>query len=491
MEKLDQILDMSIKELKDSMDKKEISSEDIAVAYKEQIEKTDKKIGSYLYLNENIVKEAREIDKKRLKGEDTGILCGIPVGIKDNMCTIDMPTTCASKMMDGYMSPFDATVVKRLKDEGALLLGKLNLDEFAMGGSTENSYFQKTKNPHDLTRVPGGSSGGSASSVAAHQAILSLGSDTGGSIRQPASFCGVVGIKPTYGTVSRNGLIAFASSLDQIGPMGRTVEDVAIGLDVISGYDSKDATSFKFEKPDYQSEMKKDIKGLKIGLPRAFFEEGINDEVKEAILKAAKNYEKMGAIVEEVEIENIKNALPAYYIISSAEASSNLARFDSVQYGYRTDEYSTLEELYKKSRSEGFGKEVKRRILLGTYALSSGYYDAYYKKALQIRRLIKDSYDKVFKTYDVILSPVAPTTAYKIGEKKSDPTEAYMGDIYTVPVNIAGLPALSMNCGFDSNSLPIGMQLIGKAFAEDKILRAAYSYEQEYKEEIIKKGRLI
>lgn len=482
------IIDMSIKELESALDKSEISSVDIAKSYIAQIEKVDDKIGAYLYINKEAVKQAEALDTKRKNGEKLGRLAGMPIALKDNMCTVDMPTTCASKMMQGYMSPFDAEVVKRLKGEDAIMLGKVNLDEFAMGGSTENSYYKTTTNPHDISRVPGGSSGGSAASVVSHQALVALGSDTGGSIRQPASFCGAVGIKPTYGSVSRSGLVAFASSLDQIGPIARNVEDAALTLEVLIGHDAKDSTSVKFEKPSYETEIKKDIKGMKIALPREFFEQGVQADVKESILKAAEKFEKLGAIVEDVKIKNLDYALSAYYIISSAEASSNLARFDSIQYGYRTDEYASLEELYKKSRQEGFGKEVKRRILLGTYALSSGFYDAYYKKALKVRTLIKQSYDEIFKDYDMILSPVAPTTAYKIGEKRTDPVEAYMGDIYTVPVNIAGLPALSMNCGFDKEELPVGMQLIGSTFSEDTLLRAAYNYEQAYKAEITKTG---
>ena len=482
------ILEMSINEIKSAMDKKEVSSVDVTKAYLSQIEKVDSEIGAYLHVNKEAIKQAELIDKKRINGSEARSLAGIPIAIKDNMCTVDMPTTCASKMMDGYMSPFDATVVKKLKQEDAILLGKVNLDEFAMGGSTENSYYKKTVNPHDITRVPGGSSGGSAASVMSNQSLIALGSDTGGSIRQPASFCGAVGIKPTYGSVSRNGIIAFASSLDQIGPIARNVEDAAIVLDVLVGYDEKDSTSVSFKKPSYEKEIKKDIKGMKIALPREFFEKGIQEDVKENILRAAEKFEKLGAIVEDVKISNLEYALSAYYIISSAEASSNLARFDSIQYGYRTDEYESLEELYKKSRQEGFGQEVKRRILLGTYALSSGFYDAYYKKALKVRTLIKQSYDEIFKDYDMILSPVAPTTAYKLGEKRTDPVESYMGDIYTVPVNIAGLPALSMNCGFDKDNLPVGMQLIGSTFSEDRLLRAAYNYEQAYKTEITKTG---
>ena len=479
---------MSIRQLSEAMDKKELSAEDVTRAYLKQIDKADDVIGAYLHINKSALDEAIEQDKKRKAGEKTGALSGIPVAVKDNICTSDMPTTCASKMLDGYMSPFDAQVVKKMKSDGAVILGKVNLDEFAMGGSTENSYYKKTVNPHDITRVPGGSSGGSAAAVAADMASFALGSDTGGSIRQPAGFCGLVGIKPTYGSVSRNGLIAFASSLDQIGPIARTVEDAAFALSSIAGHDALDATSLKFEKPAYEKDLSGDIKGMRIALPTDFFAKGIQSEVKEAVLLAAKRFEKMGAVVEEVKIENLDYALSAYYIISSAEASSNLARFDSVQYGFRAEDYEDLEELYKKTRQQGFGKEVKRRILLGTYALSSGYYDAYYKKALKVRTLIKNSYDKIFDDFDMILSPVTPTTAYRLGEKRTDPVESYLGDIYTVPVNIAGVPALSMNCGFDQDGMPIGMQLTGKLFSEQTLLKAAYNFEQQYKKEITKKG---
>ncbi len=475
----DKILSQSIKSLADLLEKRDISSEELTNEYIQQINEKDSKYEAYISINEEAIKQAKKVDEKRKSNKDLSPLAGIPMAVKDNICTKDMLTTCGSKMLHNYKSPFDATVVNKLKSADAIILGKLNMDEFAMGSSTESSYFKTTKNPHDINCVPGGSSGGSAAAVSANEAVYTLGSDTGGSVRQPASFCGVVGMKPTYGSISRNGLIAFASSLDQIGIMTRGVEDLSYVMNETMGYDPLDSTSLKFEHVDYTSALKKDVKGLKIALPMNFLGEGIQESVKKHILKAAKKLESMGAIIEEIQFPNIEHALPAYYIISSAEASSNLSRFDGVQYGYRASEYDSLEELYKKTRQEGFGQEVKRRILLGTYALSSGYYDAYYKKALQVRNLIFKTYENIFSKYDLILSPVAPTTAYKIGAKNNQPLEMYLGDIYTVPVNIAGLPAISINCGYDENKMPIGMQLIGKAFNESMLLRVAHAYESE------------
>ena len=381
-------------------------------------------------------------------------------------------------MEENVTPPYDATVVKKLTAAGAVTLGKLNMDEFAMGGSNETSYFKKVCNPWDLTRVPGGSSGGAAAAVAAGEAPFALGSDTGGSIRQPAAFCGVVGLKPTYGAVSRFGLIAFASSLDQIGPITRHVEDAAAVLDVICGRDEHDSTSADYKHPSYTATLGKDIKGLRVAIPKEYLGDGLSPEIKQAVLAAVKEFEALGAICEEVSLPASDYAVPAYYLISSAEASSNLARYDGVKYGFSADNCKNLSQLVYKTRGEGFGREVKRRIMLGTYALSAGYYDAYYKKALQVRRLIKDGFDSIFKDYDIILGPTAPTTAYKVGEKSNDPLSMYMGDIYTVPVNIAGLPALSVNCGYDQNGLPIGLQLIGPAFGEPVLLQAAYAYEQ-------------
>ena len=464
------------------LESKAISSVDLTKAYLTQNEAVDGAIGAFLHVNGKRALEAAEaIDMKRLKGVSLSPVAGIPMAIKDNICTIDMPTTCASKMLEGFLSPYDATVVKQLKEADAVILGKLNMDEFAMGATTENSYFKKTRNPINQSCVPGGSSGGSAAAVASHQAAYTLGSDTGGSVRQPASFCGVAGLKPTYGRLSRNGLIAFASSLDQIGPIGKTVEDVAMIYKILAKFDEKDSTSAPSEQQSLEDLLSKDISKMKIALPRSFFAEGIQEEVKAAVLHAASIFESLGATIEEVDLKRLDAALPAYYLISSAEASSNLARFDGVKYGFRTDEFDSIETLYKRTRGEGFGREVKRRILLGTYALSSGYYDAYYQKALKVRNLIKHEYDKIFETFDFVLSPVAPTTAYAFGTNDKNPVEMYLGDIYTVPINIAGVPGLSVNCGFDKNHMPIGMQLVSKAFDERTILSAGHAFEQTKK----------
>ncbi len=459
---------------------KEVSAREATEAYLNRIEEADGRVGAYLSVaSEHAMKQADRIDQKRKNGETLPPLAGVPLALKDNMCTTWGHTTCASKILHNFRSPYDATAVQKLTDAGCVFLGKANMDEFAMGSSTENSAMQLTKNPRDLTRVPGGSSGGSAAAVAADEAAFALGSDTGGSIRQPAAFCGVVGMKPTYGRVSRYGLIAFASSLDQIGPLTKTVEDAALVLDAICGYDKQDSTSVPGKETGFAAALTGDVKGKRLALPKEFLGEGISPGVKAAILEAAKRFEGMGATVAEVSMPMLSNALPAYYIISSAEASSNLGRFDGVRYGYRAEGCETLEELYLKSRSEGFGPEVKRRILLGTFALSAGYYDAYYKKALQIRTLLSEAYLKVFETFDAILSPVAPTAAYRIGEKTADPLEMYLGDICTVPVNIAGLPALSLPCG-ETEGLPVGMQLVGKAFDEYTLLNLGAAYEREY-----------
>ncbi len=473
------IIDMNIKEIRESFLTKKISMGEIVTDYLSHIQVTDQEIAAYLYVNSiEAKKKAVELDERMSKGLELGAFAGVPMALKDNICTVGMPTTCGSRMLENYQSPFNATVVEKLYQEDATVLGKLNLDEFAMGSTTENSFYQTTKNPHNLKRVPGGSSGGSAAAVASKQALFTLGSDTGGSIRQPASFCGVVGLKPSYGRISRYGLIAFASSLDQIGPMTRTVEDMAYVSNLLMGHDAKDSTSVKLDKVDFTRSLNQDIKGMRIALPKNYFKQGIAEDVKQAVLNAAKQFEKLGAIVEEVEISSVEHALPAYYIISSAEASSNLARFDGIQYGYRPKGEFDLTELYKEARSKGFGKEVKRRILLGTYALSSGYYDAYYKKAQQVRGLIRNDFDRIFSKYDLVISPTAPTTAYPFGTRSENPIEMYMGDIFTVPVNIAGLPALSMNCGYDRDGLPIGMQLIGKSFDEETIIKAAHAFER-------------
>ena len=397
------------------------------------------------------------------------------------MCTKGIKTTCSSKMLENFVSPYDATVVEKLKEQHMIDLGKLNMDEFAMGASTEYSAFHVTRNPWNLNTVPGGSSGGSAAAVAANLVPWALGSDTGGSIRQPAAFCGVVGLKPTYGLVSRYGLVAFASSLDQIGPITKDVEDAAMLLNVIAGHDERDTTSENREKIDYTKCLKNDVKGLKIGVPKEFFGEGINEEVKAKLKEAIEKYKEMGAEVEEFSLDIANYALATYYIIACAEASSNLGRFDGIRYGYRTENFTNLKEIYKNSRSEGFGDEVKRRIILGTYVLSSGYYDAYYKKAQQVRTLVRKEFDKAFEKYDVLLTPTSPTVAFEIGTKSSNPLEMYLADICTVSINIAGLPGISVPCGVDSNGMPVGMQLIGNRFDEEKILNAAYTYEQATK----------
>ncbi|MDY2713655.1 MAG: Asp-tRNA(Asn)/Glu-tRNA(Gln) amidotransferase subunit GatA [Candidatus Faecivivens sp.] len=457
----------------------ELSSREATAAYLQAIKEKEPSIGAYLtVLEESAMKKAAEVDEKRAAGKTLSPLAGVPAGIKDNICTKGVRTTCASKMLENFVSPYNAGVIERLEEADAVLLGKLNMDEFAMGSSTENSFFKVTHNPRDLSRVPGGSSGGSAAAVAANEAAFALGSDTGGSIRQPAAFCGVVGMKPTYGTVSRYGLVAFASSLDQIGPLTRTVRDSAMVMDTIAGHDRRDSTSIKMDAVSYGEKIGQSIRGMKIALPEEFFGEGLSDEVRKGIEEAALQFQALGAEIVKVSMPTLSHALPAYYIISSAEASSNLARFDGVRYGYRAADYDDITSLYKKTRSEGFGAEVKRRIMLGTFALSSGYYDAYYKKALQVRTLIVNDYNRIFEKCDFILSPVAPTTAYKIGEKTADPLSMYLGDIYTVPVNIAGLPSLSMPCADAPDGLPIGMQLIGRPFSEPELYRAGYAYEK-------------
>lgn len=467
---------LTIHEIHDLINKKEISYTELVKNYLKRIDSVEDKVQATLsILGEESIKKAEKYDKniKKSKG-----LYGIPYGLKDNICTLDIKTTCASKILSDYKPPFNATVVEKLEESGAILLAKMNMDEFAMGSSTENSGYKKTRNPWDLSKVPGGSSGGSAASIAANEVVFSLGSDTGGSIRQPASFCGVVGLKPTYGLVSRYGLVAFASSLDQIGPVTKDVEDCAIVLNSIAGHDKKDSTSIKVESKDYTNSLKQSIEGLKIGVPKEYFKEGLNSEVEKAVKEAIKELKTLGAVIVETSLPYTEHALSAYYIISSAEASSNLARYDGIRYGYRAEEFDNLIDLYKKTRSQGFGDEVKRRIMLGTYALSSGYYDAYYKKALQVRTLIKEDFDKVFNSCDIILSPTCPTTSFSIGEKSEDPLEMYLSDIYTVPVNIAGIPAISIPCGIDSKKLPIGLQLIGKAFDEEALLRVGYAYQQ-------------
>ncbi len=477
-----ELYELTVHELMDKLDKNEITSEDITKSYVSRINEKEDDIEAFVtVLSEDAENKAKEIDQKIEKGEITNKLAGIPIGIKDNICTKGIKTTCSSKMLEDFISPYDATVMDKINAENLITIGKLNMDEFAMGGSTENSYFKKTKNPWNLNKVPGGSSGGSAAAVASQMVPWALGSDTGGSIRQPASFCGVVGLKPTYGLVSRYGLVAFASSLDQIGPITKDVRDSAILLNIIAGHDEKDSTSVEMPKKDYEKALTGNIKGLKIGVPKEFFGEGINEEVKKSLKQAIETYKELGAEVEEFSLDIAKYALATYYIIACAEASSNLGRFDGIRYTYRAKDFKDLKDLYKKTRSEGFGAEVKRRIILGTYVLSSGYYDAYYKKAQQVRTLVMNEFNKGFEKYDVILTPTAPTVAFGIGEKSNNPLEMYLADICTVSINIAGLPGISVPCGIDSEGMPIGMQLIGNRFQEETILNAAYSFEQEYK----------
>ena len=477
-----EIYELTVHELMDKLDKKEITSTQITESYIKRIDEKEKDVQAFVTITgEEALNKAKNIDENIAKGEKRTRLSGIPIGIKDNLCTKGVKTTCSSKMLENFVSPYDATVIKKLNDEDIISLGKLNMDEFAMGGSTEYSYFHPTHNPWNLSKVPGGSSGGSAAAVAANLVPWALGSDTGGSIRQPASLCGVVGLKPTYGLVSRYGLVAFASSLDQIGPITKDVEDSAILLNVITGHDEKDSTSMNIEKKDYTKSLVKDVKVLKIGLPKEFLGEGINEEVKKAVLEAAKTYEKLGATIEECSLDIGKEALAVYYIIACAEASSNLGRFDGIRYGYRSEKFDNLREIYINSRTEGFGPEVKRRIILGTYVLSSGYYDAYYKKAQKVRTVIRNEYQKLFEKYDLILTPTSPTVAFGIGEKSNNPLEMYLADICTVPVNIAGLPGMSLPAAVDSQGMPIGIQLVGKHFDEETIFRAAYTFEQEVK----------
>ena len=458
---------------------KEISVREALDAVFAQIDQTEDRYHAYVTLDkEGAYKQADAVQEKIDKGELTGALAGVPVAIKDNMCTKGVLTTCSSKILENYIPTYTASAVQNLTDAGCVIIGKTNMDEFAMGSTTETSAYGETKNPWNLEHVPGGSSGGSCAAVAAEECFYALGSDTGGSIRQPSSFCGVTGIKPTYGTVSRYGLIAYGSSLDQIGPVAKDVTDCAAILEIIASHDEKDSTSVKRDDLDFTSALVDDVKGMKIGIPKDYLGEGLDSEVKDAILNAAKVLEEKGAIVEEFDLSLVEYAIPAYYVIACAEASSNLARFDGVKYGYRTEEYDGLHNMYKKSRSEGFGAEVKRRIMLGSFVLSSGYYDAYYLKALRTKALIKKAFDEAFAKYDVILGPAAPTTAPKLGESLSDPLKMYLGDIYTISVNLAGLPGITVPCGTDSKGLPIGLQLIGDCFKEKNIIRAAYSFEQ-------------
>ncbi|MBQ2835290.1 MAG: Asp-tRNA(Asn)/Glu-tRNA(Gln) amidotransferase subunit GatA [Clostridia bacterium] len=474
------ITELTVHELQEKLKNKELTITQINEAYIKQIKEKEPEVQAFITdLTEAAINQSKEIQARLDNGEELGNLAGIPIGIKDNICTKGVKTTCASKMLENFVAPYDATVMNKVNAEEMISLGKLNMDEFAMGSSTENSYFKKTKNPWDLSRVPGGSSGGSAAAVAANMLPWALGTDTGGSIRQPASLCGIVGLKPTYGLVSRYGVVAYASSLDQVGVLTKDVQDCAMLLNVIAGYDEMDSTSVDVGEKDYTQALQKDIKGLKIGVPKEFYGEGINEEVKVSLETAIAKYKEMGAEVEEFSLDIAQYALAAYYIIACAEASSNLGRYDGIRYTYRSPEAQTLKDVFKKSRSEAFGSEVKRRIILGTYVLSSGYYDAYYKKAQQVRTLVMNEFSKAFEKYDVLITPVSPTTAFKIGEKSTNPMEMYLADICTVSINVAGLPGMSIPCGIDSQGLPIGMQLIGKKFSEETLIKAAYAYEQE------------
>ncbi|PAV28002.1 Asp-tRNA(Asn)/Glu-tRNA(Gln) amidotransferase GatCAB subunit A [Virgibacillus profundi] len=471
------LFDHTIKELEEKLHNKEITVQDLVDTSYNRIKEVDDKVHAFLTLDEENAKaKAKELDNTK---DQSQRLFGIPGGIKDNLVTKGIRTTCASQFLDNFDDPlYNATVVDKLNNEKAVTIGKLNMDEFAMGSSNENSSYTPTRNPWNTDHVPGGSSGGSAAAVAAGEILFALGSDTGGSIRQPAAFCGVVGLKPTYGLVSRFGLVAFASSLDQVGPITRNVEDNARVLEVIAGHDEMDSTSANIEIPSYTENLTKDVKGLKIAVPKEYLAEGVAPEVKESVLEALKVYESLGATWEEVSLPHSKYAVATYYLLSSSEASANLARFDGVRYGVRTENADNMIDMFKHSRSEGFGEEVKRRIMLGTFALSSGYYDAYYKKAQKVRTLIKNDFDKIFEDYDVVIGPTTPTPAFKVGENTDDPLTMYANDILTIPVNLAGVPGISLPCGFSENGLPIGLQIIGKYFDESTVYRVAHAYEQ-------------
>ncbi|WP_193198055.1 Asp-tRNA(Asn)/Glu-tRNA(Gln) amidotransferase subunit GatA [Nostoc sp. MG11] len=472
----------SIRELHEQLVKKERSAVEITQEALERIQALEPKLHSFLHVTaQQALEQASAVDAKIAAGEEIGILAGIPIGIKDNMCTKGIPTTCASQILKNFVPPYESTVTQKLLDSGAVMVGKTNLDEFAMGGSTENSAYYATANPWDLSRVPGGSSGGSAAAVAADECVVAIGSDTGGSIRQPASFCGVVGMKPTYGLVSRYGLVAFASSLDQIGPFGRSVEDTAILLSAIAGHDPKDSTSLKVPIPDYAAGLKPDLRArgrLRIGVIKETFGEGLDSVVEQTVTKAIDQLQSLGAEIHIISCPRFRYGVPSYYIIAPSEASANLARYDGVKYGYRAPDVDNLLSMYTRTRSTGFGTEVKRRIMIGTYALSTGYYDAYYLKAQKVRTLIKQDFEKAFEQVDVLACPTVPTTAFKAGEKNTDPLSMYLLDLMTIPANLAGLPGLSVPCGFDNNGLPIGLQLIGKVLREDQLFQVAYAYEQ-------------
>lgn len=480
------LMSLTAVELGRKIKAKEVTVREAVLAAYDKIDEKEAELNCYVTTTkEAALAKADEVQTKIDAGELTGPLAGVPVAIKDNMCTKGVLTTCSSRILENFVPTFTAEAVINLEKAGAVILGKTNMDEFAMGSTTETSHYGATKNPWNTKHVPGGSSGGSAAAVAADECSFALGSDTGGSIRQPSSYCGVTGMKPTYGTVSRYGLIAYGSSLDQIGPIAKDVTDCATILETIASYDPKDSTSIRRDDYDFTSALVDDVKGMKIGIPKDYLIEGLNPEVKAAIMNAAHKLEEKGAVVEKFDLSLVEYAIPAYYVIACAEASSNLARFDGVKYGYRTPEYNELHEMYKKTRSEGFGPEVKRRIMLGSFVLSSGYYDAYYLKALRTKALIKQAFDKAFSKYDVILGPVAPTTAPEIGSSLADPIKMYLGDIYTISVNLAGLPGISVPGGFDSKGLPIGVQMIGNCFEEKKIIRTAYAFEQSLKAERI------
>jgi len=474
-----ELYELTAHELLKKMKKREISSEEIVRSIYNRISQVEDKLHSFVTLTEEeALLQARNIDKNMRKIEFRGLLAGIPIAIKDNMCIKNVRTTCSSRILENFISPYEATVIKRLRDEGAVFIGKTNMDEFAMGSSTENSYFGITRNPWNLNYIPGGSSGGSATAVASDETILAIGSDTGGSIRQPAACCGVVGLKPTYGRVSRYGLVAFASSLDQIGPFGKDVEDVALLLNVISGYDENDSTSVNLDVPDFTKSLIENVKGVKIGIPKEYFVAGLDGEVERAVQEAVELLKSLGAKILEISLPHTEHGVAVYYLIAPSEASANLARYDGVRYGYRSPETEDLLDEYEKTRGEGFGAEVKRRIMLGTYALSSGYYDAYYLKAQKVRTLIKKDFDEAFQKVDAIVTPTAPTTAFKVGEKVDDPLQMYLSDIFTISANLAGIPGISLPCGFSKKGLPIGLQLLAKPFAEEVLLRIAYTYEK-------------
>jgi len=474
-----ELYELTAHELLKKMKKKEISSEEIVRSIYNRISQVEDKLHSFVTLTEEeALLQARNIDKNMRKIEFRGLLAGIPIAIKDNMCIKNVRTTCSSRILENFISPYEATVIKRLRDEGAVFIGKTNMDEFAMGSSTENSYFGITRNPWNLNYIPGGSSGGSATAVGSDETILAIGSDTGGSIRQPAACCGVVGLKPTYGRVSRYGLVAFASSLDQIGPFGKDVEDVALLLNVISGYDENDSTSVNLDVPDFTKSLIENVKGVKIGIPKEYFVAGLDGEVERAVKETIELLKSLGAKILEISLPHTEHGVAVYYLIAPSEASANLARYDGVRYGYRSPETEDLLDEYEKTRGEGFGAEVKRRIMLGTYALSSGYYDAYYLKAQKVRTLIKKDFDEAFQKVDAIVTPTAPTTAFKVGEKVDDPLQMYLSDIFTISANLAGIPGISLPCGFSKKGLPIGLQLLAKPFDEEVLLRIAYTYEK-------------